>query len=167
MRPIPTDKGTYAIYLQLTKSKTITIGKLGQFNFPRGPYIYVGSAFGPGGLQSRLERHIRGSITFHWHIDYLREEAEVNGFLYLINKRNYECRWVQALDELSDTLVPAPGFGSSDCHRCRSHLMAFRHSDISRYPVLKHKILLETVRNTFSKGTSIPPEEIICSHHPN
>jgi len=63
MLSIPSEKGTYAIYIHLPRSKTITIGKLGRFNFPIGAYVYIGSAFGSGGLRSRLKRHIYGSTT--------------------------------------------------------------------------------------------------------
>jgi Uri superfamily endonuclease len=164
MLSIPSDKGTYALYLRLTGSKTITIGKLGRFNFPRGAYIYIGSALGFGGLRSRLERHLYGSTRNHWHIDYLRKDAEVQGFLYLINNRNYECQWVQALIELSGAYIPAPGFGSSDCHKCRAHLIAFPYSDISRELTLKHEIQLATIKDTFTEITTLPPQEIKCSH---
>ncbi len=40
------------------KAIRIQIGKLGQFKFKKGYYAYVGSAFGPGGLNSRIKHHI-------------------------------------------------------------------------------------------------------------
>ena len=52
MLSIPSEKGTYAIYVHLPRSKTITIGKLGRFNFSLGGYIYV-----DGG--------VRGIIIYH------------------------------------------------------------------------------------------------------
>jgi len=38
-----------------------------------GYYIYIGSAFGPGGVRARMLRHLRADKPKHWHIDYLRE----------------------------------------------------------------------------------------------
>ena len=65
------EKGTYVIVLYLDENKSIQIGKLGQFKFKKGYYAYVGSAFGPGGLKSRIKRHIEPKKSYHWHIDYL------------------------------------------------------------------------------------------------
>ncbi|MCD4722450.1 MAG: DUF123 domain-containing protein [Desulfobacula sp.] len=57
-------KGTYIIVMYLDKSKRIQIGKLGQFKFKKGHYAYVGSAFGPGGLKSRIKHHIEPKKLF-------------------------------------------------------------------------------------------------------
>lgn len=166
MISIPSDKGTYALFLQLSRSKTIPIGKLGRFNFPRGVYIYVGSALGSGGLRSRLIRHLHGSASDHWHIDYLRKNAEARGFLYLINHRNFECKWVQALTELSSAYIPVPGFGSGDCQCCRAHLIAFSDSDVSKFLTSTHGNQLDTIRDALTKTTKLRPEEIRYSQFP-
>jgi len=64
--------GTYALILHLSKKlERIEIGKLGRFAFDAGFYVYVGSAFGPGGLKARLQRHLRTDKPLHWHIDLL------------------------------------------------------------------------------------------------
>lgn len=167
MLPIPSEKGTYAIYLHLPRSITITIGKLGRFNFPIGAYVYVGSAFGSGGLRSRLKRHIYGSTSSHWHIDFLRRNAQVRAFAYLINNKNYECQWVQALSELSSSYFPVPGFGSSDCNECHAHLLAFTYSDVSECLTMHHERLLETTRDTLTKITIPPPKWINCLQIPS
>lgn len=39
--------------------KRIRIGKLGVLLFGKGFYAYFGSMFGPGGLKSRIRRHLR------------------------------------------------------------------------------------------------------------
>ena len=167
MLSIPSDKGTYAIFIHLPRSKTITIGKLGRFDFPLGAYVYVGSAFGSGGLRPRLERHINGSTCSHWHIDYLRRNAEVRAFCYLINNQNYECQWVQALSELSGSYFPIPGFGSSDCYQCQAHLIAFTHLDVSECVTIHNERLFNTIRDTLTKITILPPKWIKCLQIPS
>ena len=167
MLSIPSEKGTYAIYVHLPRSKTITIGKLGRFNFSLGAYIYVGSAFSSGGLRPRLERHIYGSACSHWHIDYLRRNAEVRAFCYLSNNQNYECRWVQALSELSGSYFPVPGFGSSDCHKCQSHLIAIKYSDVSKGQTMYNETMLATIQDTLTMITELPPISIKCLQIPS
>jgi len=49
--------GTYLLLLRLEEDREIEIGRLGSLFFPRGYYLYVGSAMGPGGLVARLARH--------------------------------------------------------------------------------------------------------------
>jgi len=39
--------------------------------------MFVGSAFGPGGLRSRIKHHTQPVRSAHWHIDYLRQAANV------------------------------------------------------------------------------------------
>ena len=53
--------GTYALGLRLDAHSTCRIGALGEYTLQPGNYIYVGSAWGPGGLAARLSRHLRGS----------------------------------------------------------------------------------------------------------
>jgi Uri superfamily endonuclease len=111
--------GTYILRCELSSSGEIDIGRLGQRRFEPGIYAYVGSAFGPGGLDARLGRYARGPRNRHWHIDYLLEHAEMWGALASTDPTRLECAWA---DWLSRRLpVAVRGFGSSDC-RCRSHL---------------------------------------------
>ena len=83
-----------------------------------GRYFYCGSANGPGGLRSRLARHMRRGKSVHWHIDQLTERGSVTGAWIVRNGR--ECDLVAMLAPLP---MPIPGFGSSDCSRCLSHLL--------------------------------------------
>ena len=115
-------KGTYALLLFLDKKTTITVGKLATFSFPRGYYLYIGSAL--GGLFPRVERHIKGGRKFHWHIDYLRQWAEVVEVWYLVSEERLECAWALAAAEMPKAQVLVEGFGSSEC-RCRSHLIYY------------------------------------------
>ena len=117
-----TIRGTYALVLALDKETAITVGKLASFSFPPGYYLYVGSA--QGGLFSRVRRHIRGGKKLHWHIDYLRQEAEVVEVWYLVSDERLECRWYQAAAAMPQAQVLLTGFGSSGCG-CHSHLLYF------------------------------------------
>ncbi len=110
-------KGTYIIVLYLNKNKKIQIGKLGQFKFKKGYYAYVGSAFGPGGLKSRIKHHIEPKKSYHWHIDYLKpavKEIWISDY-----GERLEHEWAGSLGKIaSDKIL---GFGCSDCS-CESHL---------------------------------------------
>jgi Uri superfamily endonuclease len=91
-----------------------------------GPYLYVGSARGAGGLRARVGRHLLGGGARHWHIDYLRADAEVLGAFYTVTDRMLECEWSQTLAQLPRAFIPVPHFGSSDCKSgCTAHLIAF------------------------------------------
>lgn len=123
---LPAEGGCYVLHLHLSRSRTLRIGQLGRFTFASGEYIYVGSAFGLGGLRSRVGRHLHSDGRWHWHIDYLRSAADVHGCFYTVTDRPLECEWSQALAALPNATIPMPRFGSSDCRSgCRSHLIAF------------------------------------------
>jgi len=114
-------KGSYIIVLYLDKSKKIQIGKLGQLKFKKGYYAYVGSAFGPGGLKSRIKHHIEPKKSYHWHIDYLDpavKEVWVSGY-----GERLEHEWAGLLGEIASEKII--GFGCSDCS-CESHLFYFK-----------------------------------------
>jgi len=49
--------GTYAFLLASQKTGRLDIGKLGPLVLKPGVYVYVGSAFGPGGLAARIGHH--------------------------------------------------------------------------------------------------------------
>ena len=117
-------KGTYAIIMELAKSAEITIGKLGQFQFKPGYYVYVGSAFGPGGLKARVGRHLKKNKKLKWHIDYLREHMDVIDVKFEETAKNEECQWAANFAE-NGAIFPIKGFGSSDC-KCFSHLLYFK-----------------------------------------
>ena len=123
---LPRGAGCYVLILRLSSMRSITVGRLGKVLFLQGTYLYVGSAFGSGGLRSRVGRHLRGDSRWYWHIDYLRSAAEVHGCFYTVTDRPLECEWGQALAALPNAAIPVPHFGSSDCRSgCRSHLIAF------------------------------------------
>lgn len=115
--------GTYALILYNDESRTVSIGKLGEFCVSRGYYVYTGSAFGPGGLAARVGRHLKHGKPLRWHIDYLTACLPVVRVWHTRHPDPRECLWAGHFQTLGGT-VPVPGFGSSDC-RCRSHLFRF------------------------------------------
>jgi Uri superfamily endonuclease len=118
----PRQTGSYVLILQLPQPTLLTVGKLGKFEFPAGWYAYAGSALGPGGLAARIGRHRKTSKTPHWHIDRLRDRAELTAVWYAVGFRRRECVWARALSTLPGAREVAPGFGASDC-RCSTHLL--------------------------------------------
>ena len=116
--------GTYLLLLRLEEDREIEIGRLGSLFLPRGYYLYVGSARGPGGLRARLARHCRRGEHPRWHIDHLRDHANLIEIWAVESDERLECLWAQQLAQLSEAR-PIPHFGSSDC-RCPSHLLHFR-----------------------------------------
>jgi Uri superfamily endonuclease len=116
--------GTYALLLRCSVSHRLEIGRLGALTTRRGVYVYVGSAFGPGGLSARVGHHRGMSSRPHWHVDYLRSVAEPEGCWYTLDPRFREHEWAAVLGGLPGASIPMPRFGSSDCS-CASHLFYF------------------------------------------
>lgn len=112
------------LILHLPHPTTITVGRLGCFQFPAGWYAYAGSARGPGGLAARIARHLRVSKPLRWHVDYLRAHAQPVEVWYTQGHRRQECGWAAALFALPGASIPVPRFGASDCH-CPAHLTYF------------------------------------------
>ena len=129
MKPKP---GTYALILRSHSSAEISIGRWGRLTIDPGYYIYVGSAFGSGGVRARVARHCRQTKARHWHIDYLREAVIPICAWYSHEPVNLEHRWAQALSAMRDTSA-VKGFGCSDC-RCYAHLfMTATKPDFARF----------------------------------
>ena len=114
------DRGTYALIIDMDADKTIAVGKLGVFNFPKGYYIYIGSAL--GGLTARVNRYLRPLKRMHWHIDYLLQAARIVEVWSITCDERLECGWYQSARELPTARDIVSGFGSSDCS-CPSHLL--------------------------------------------
>lgn len=72
-KQIPRPTGSYALVLRLPSRRNIQVGKLGLVEFPRGNYIYFGSAL--GGLDARVAWHLGNDKKLHWHADYLSAEV--------------------------------------------------------------------------------------------
>ena len=106
--------------LRLPSRRKIQVGKLGLIEFPRGHYIYFGSAL--GGLDARVGRHLSREKKLHWHADYLSAEIPWEYAWQLADGKNWECDWAVSAAAREGVASPVPGFGSSDC-RCPSHLV--------------------------------------------
>jgi Uri superfamily endonuclease len=119
--PITSPPGTYALILACHKTGPVRIGKLGTMQLQPGFYVYVGSAFGTGGLQARLRHHLHIAPQPHWHIDYLRAVCNLVEVWYTTDAARLEHRWAKTMAGLKGSAVPMPGFGSSDCD-CMAHL---------------------------------------------
>ena len=117
MESIP---GTYALILRNRERSTIQVGRTHEIEVEPGYYIYIGSAFGLGGVRTRVNRHCRKTKPKHWHIDYLREFTAVLGAWVSYGPNRLEHIWAQTLCSMAGvTLVPS--FGCTDCD-CLSHL---------------------------------------------
>jgi sugar fermentation stimulation protein A len=111
------DRGSYLLVLRLDKGKRIRVGRLGTLPFRRGNYVYVGSAM--NSLSARIARHQRLRRKLHWHIDYLRQEADSVVALPIRSSKRDECAVATSLGKVLK-IGPA-GFGASDCG-CTAHL---------------------------------------------
>ncbi len=112
-------RGSYLLALQLEAELRRSVGRLGEFAFPPGHYLYFGSAL--NGLAARVQRHLRQDKRRHWHVDYLTTASRVNRVWWVGDGVRRECDWAQeALRQ--GAMVVAPGFGASDC-RCIAHLV--------------------------------------------
>ena len=118
MQPQP---GTYALIFTALQKCQSEIGRLGVFELKPGFYVYVGSAFGPGGLRARIAHHSKIAGRPHWHIDYLGPFLTLREIWYTEDPVHREHQWARIISDIRGVSVPLAGFGSSDC-RCRSHL---------------------------------------------
>lgn len=109
----------YTIYLQLKYAQDISIGRLGNFHFQKGIYIYVGSA--KKNILHRIKRHKEVEKKYHWHFDYLRPYGTIIKIITYDNSFT-ECGLADKIRKDVDGSIPVRGFGTSDC-KCGSHLI--------------------------------------------
>lgn len=103
----------YFVIFRLEEDKKIRVGKLGEIDFRKGYYVYVGSA--KRGLNKRIRRHMKKEKRMRWHVDYLSVEAEfVDAFKVGVS----ECELAKLAASLMEGIKD---FGCSDC-KCKSHL---------------------------------------------
>lgn len=119
MKPEP---GTYVLILCSDSQAEVRVGRWGRLAVEPGYYLYVGSAFGPGGVRARVLRHCRKAKSRHWHVDYLRECLIPVGAWCSYAGRDLEHRWARSLAGMAG-MTAIKGFGCSDCN-CRAHLFA-------------------------------------------
>jgi Uri superfamily endonuclease len=123
-------KGVYQLLVYLPQSAYIEIGKKGTFRFPKGYYVYTGSA--KSGLKGRVERHLRKEKKRFWHIDYLLNHALVKQVFLFPDEMIDECSLSRKMLKKSEAKVIVPKFGASDCN-CPTHLVFFgRLTDVPK-----------------------------------
>ncbi|MCP5367575.1 MAG: GIY-YIG nuclease family protein [Hyphomicrobiales bacterium] len=118
---LPAAAGAYALVLELVRPLAVTLPGRPPVDLEPGWYLYAGSANGPGGIRARVGRHLRGGKTVRWHVDRLTNSAGVAAVAAFPG--GSECAVAAALRQ-SGAPVPAPGFGSTDCRQCPSHLLS-------------------------------------------
>lgn len=107
---------SYQIYFELPVAADIHIGRLGRHFFPRGSYVYTGSA--RKNMRARILRHIARQKKKYWHVDYLLSRPGIT-FIRILLSEVEECE----LNRRTPGRVTVAGFGSSDCTSgCISHL---------------------------------------------
>ncbi len=116
---IPALPGAYVLVVELAQAIIVAVGRR-RWTLCAGRYLYCGSARGPGGLKARVARHMRRGKPVRWHVDRLTMRGIVRGAFVLPG--GDECALAAALSHLP---APVPGFGSSDCRRCASHLFVW------------------------------------------
>ncbi|MBN2227828.1 MAG: GIY-YIG nuclease family protein [candidate division Zixibacteria bacterium] len=113
------NSGCYQLLLRLDNPVGITIGALGKLSFTDGYYFYTGRA--KRYLRQRIERHRRTDKIKRWHIDYLRERAELIQVFYFPDRFD-ECIINKHRAQTLRGAKIIRKFGSSDC-RCQGHLI--------------------------------------------
>ena len=127
---IPKSVGSYVIVGRLDKGTDIVHKRLGSYYLLPGFYCYCGSAFGPGGLRARVQRHMNTDTKKFWHFDYLKGYLDIIEVWWLAGGKNRECLTAHILEEEAGAIVPIPGFGASDCRNaCKSHLLFFEDQE--------------------------------------
>lgn len=114
--------GTYALILRARRNEAVRVGRLGTLQVQPGYYVYVGSAFGPGGVRARIGHHSRIAERPRWHIDYLRARLDLIEVWYSFDPIRREGLWARLCQRLPRASVPMAGFGASDC-RGETHLV--------------------------------------------
>ncbi|MBA4190667.1 MAG: hypothetical protein C0467_22000 [Planctomycetaceae bacterium] len=119
-----TEGGTYAVVMKTASHPGLRIGKLGTFRLPAGFVVYIGSAFGGGGVASRTGRHRNPDAPLRWNIDHLKAIAHPIELWWTHNNQRQpvECPWAMTLASLPGYCCPAPQCGGNDCKRCPAHL---------------------------------------------
>jgi Uri superfamily endonuclease len=114
--------GAYVLELNVREALSLKVGRFGRLEFVPGRYLYLGSAYGLGGIAARVNRHVQTKgRRQHWHIDCLSAVTGVDRFWAIPGGK--ECELVAAVLTVPETSTPFPGFGSSDCKVCLAHLV--------------------------------------------
>jgi sugar fermentation stimulation protein A len=116
------DKGSYILVFYNEKPFKRIIGSLGEREFKKGYYVYVGSAV--QGLEKRIKRHLRQTKKIHWHLDYISPQYMKIEKIYPIRRPDrIEGELARGMMDKCDEFVP--GFGASDSE-IASHFFYFQ-----------------------------------------
>lgn len=108
---------SYVLFVKLRRSIKIAVGRLGEIDFCKGTYLYVGSA--KKGIIPRLKRHLVKKKKLFWHIDYLLNSSYAYVDKIWVAAKDRECYTAGSLYRQGYEFIR--DFGSSDCS-CYSHL---------------------------------------------
>jgi Uri superfamily endonuclease len=103
---LPDQHGTYALVLACHKTGPVRIGRLGTMQLREGFFVYVGSAFGTGGLEARVRHHLRPAARPHWHVDYLRAACDLVEVWYTTDAACHEHDWARSMASLPGASAP-------------------------------------------------------------
>jgi Uri superfamily endonuclease len=149
--------------MELDRPRTFAVvgGHFRDVHLPAGHYVYVGSAFGAGGVRARVGHHLGYSVRPLWNVDYVRRAMFIREVWCTYDVVPREHAWAKAIfyDSL-DGAVIVPKFGAWDCvkwgpaRRCPTHFLHYvrppswrafraavrstipRHADVHRLQVL-------------------------------
>lgn len=122
LRQLPKVAGAYVLVIELANDLVLQNKRFVGTILPKGTYLYCGSANGPGGIAARVKRHCKQDKKPHWHVDELTANGAGRVVSVLVVPGGNECE-LRARFQGADVHVPVPGFGSSDCTNCPSHLI--------------------------------------------
>ena len=106
---------SYQLFINLSQNIEIQIGKLGLFTFPKGAYLYTGSA---KKIDTRITRHLSKEKNLHWHINSLLANEQTK----IIKVTKSELSECDLNTDVKGKII-VKGFGNSDCkENCKSHL---------------------------------------------
>lgn len=111
---LPADKGSYLLILESVNRGKVRVGRKGELAYRPGIYLYIGSAFGPGGLRARVSRHADRNKKQHWHIDYLRPCLMLRAVYFNTSPERLEDAWSEQIETWPEILIPMKGFGATD-----------------------------------------------------
>jgi len=135
--------GIYTIVLHNSKDQAIDVGALGKIYFPKGYYVYCGSA--RNSLFKRIAHHRKKNRKFHWHMDYIKHHMKIIADTPIVTESVSECELASSINNFADSQIDK--FGSTDC-KCRSHLYFFENNPVQT------DIFWETILNfRFNKYT--------------
>ncbi|GEM_PF-3235083 len=143
----------YILAFPRSSAATVSVGALGEVDWPAGWTYYVGRA--AGGWTSRLKRFANpeGWKNF-WHVDYLVDHApaSVEALIPVDWDGDRECE-LSSLLSVHPALEPlAPGFGASDCSAsCSAHAWCGRIAPPTLYSYLANKKVALTAIVNFSE----------------